>query len=56
MTTKTDHAARTGFSGIAAPAGRSARLLQRIEDAALFCAFALALSFMATSAVMVVYA
>ena len=35
---------------------RASRLLQRIEDAALFCAFVMALSLMATSAVMVVSA
>lgn len=56
MTTNTNRSALTGFCNVTAPKGRSARLLERIEDATIFCAFALALSFMATSAVMVVYA
>lgn len=56
MTTNTDRTARIDFCNVAPPESRNARLLQRVEDATIFCAFALALSFMATSAVMVVYA
>ena len=56
MTTETKRSSQPGFRRMTSVEGRNARLLERIEDAAIFCAFALALSFMATSAVMVVYA
>lgn len=56
MTNTTYRTAPQGIRPTVAEQGRHARLLQRIEDAAIFCAFAMALSLMATSAVMVVSA
>lgn len=56
MTTDTKRPALKGIQTTLVAKGGASRLLQRIEDAALFCAFAMALSLMATSAVMVVSA
>lgn len=56
MTTDTKHSTQPGFRPMPFLETRHARLLQRIEDATLFCAFAVAFSFMATSAVLVVSA
>lgn len=56
MTTDTKRTALPGIQMTAAYKDGASRLLQRIEDAALFCAFVMALSLMATSAVMVVSA
>lgn len=56
MTTDTKRTALPGIKVTAAYKGGASRLLQRIEDAALFCAFLMALSLMAMSAVMVVSA
>lgn len=56
MTTDTKRTALLGSLPSTARKADSSRLLQRIEDATIFCAFVMALSFMATSAVMVVNA
>jgi hypothetical protein len=57
MTMKTDTDRTALFAHVPASRrqGEPSRLLQRIEDVTIFCAFLMALSFMATSAVMVVY-
>jgi hypothetical protein len=56
MTTDTKRTALPALRTTTTEDRGASRLLQRIEDAALFCAFAMALSLMATSAVMVVSA